>query len=93
MTTKTGSLFVATVVAVLGLAYGAAAQDVGDAPAPYPICTHDACAETLGVACTDTDATNPEVPAWTGSADDDGVVVTNLVKGSTATITVTITNL
>ena len=69
-----------------------AAQDYGDAPAPYPTAEHTSTGwERFGPICID-DATNPVVPPWTGSADDDGIGVSNLAKGADATIVVNIQN-
>jgi MYXO-CTERM domain-containing protein len=69
------------------------AQDVGDAPAPYPTAEHTQDFERFGDTRGQADATNPETPAWTGSVEDDGITVSNLVKGGTAMITVNIQQL
>lgn len=69
------------------------AQNSGDAPAPYPTAQHTNTSwEHLGIAVGN-DAANPVTPAWTGSADDDGVTVLNLVKGGTATFEIDVQSL
>lgn len=70
-----------------------ALQNSGDAPAPYPTASHGNTSwEHLG-ATVSNDAANPVTPAWTGSADDDGVTVVNLVKGGAATFEIDVQSL
>jgi hypothetical protein len=95
MNTRPSSLAISVALvagAIISMSLVAHAQDNGDAPAPYPTCSHtttSSASERLGATRTADFFANPVTPAWTGDVDD-GVTFSTLTRGESAALTVDI---
>jgi hypothetical protein len=85
-----------TLLILLALAAGTlAAQDMGDAPAPYPTAVYFQSGggtrlDYLGSSCSDDSGTAPVPGGWTGDDADDGCEFLNMHKGGAATLNIAV---
>jgi len=83
-----------TLLILLALTAGTlAAQDMGDAPSPYPTAVYfqqggGTRLDYIGNGCSDDTSTAPVPGGWTGDDCDDGCEFLNMNKGGTATLNI-----